>query len=193
MTLTSDVLYPRGLDFFTGVVERIRPDEWQQPSPCAEWRALDVLGHVGAATSMGATILRGEPMHMSWPEPPGDTVSGDPATWWAQQAESARRALAAADLDAVIESPQGPRPVREGLAFPAVDLFVHAWDLARSSESVDEVTLPDEAIDFAYAMTESVPEEMLRSPKTFGPAVTPPAEADRSQRLLAWMGRDPAR
>ena len=191
-TVTSDVVYDRGLDFFTAVVERMSPGDWQRPSPCEGWRALDVLGHIGAATSMGTAILRGDPMEMSWPEPPGDSVSGDPAGWWSALQGPAHQALQGADLDAVVDSPNGPRPVREGLAFPAVDLFVHAWDIARSAKQAEDIEIPDDVIDFTYEVTGSVPEDLLRSSNVFGPAVTPPADASRSEELLAWTGRDPA-
>lgn len=189
--MTSDVLYDRGLDFFTTVVKRMSPGDWQRPSPCQGWRALDVLGHVGAATSMGAAILRGESTQMSWPDPPGDSVTGDPVTWWAALQGPAHQALEGADLDAVVDSPMGPRPVRAGLAFPTVDLFVHAWDLSHSTDAVEDLQIPDDVIDFNYEVTDSVPEGLLRSPNVFGPAVTPPASANRSEELLAWMGRDP--
>src|SRR5699024_11344075 len=114
------------------------------------------------------------------------------AGWWIALQGPAHQALQGADLDAVVDSPGGPRPVREGLAFPAVDLFVHAWDIARSAKQAEDIEIPDDVIDFTYEVTGSVPEDLLRSSNVFGPAVTPPADASRSEELLAWTGRDPA-
>lgn len=191
MTITSVAAYLRGLEFFSDVVERVSLNDWQRPSPCEGWRALDVLGHVGEATSMGPAILRGEPTQMAWPDPPGEGVEGDPAQWWRSLMEPARQAVSEADLDAVVDSPMGPRAVRDGLAFPAVDLFIHAWDLACSIGIAHNVEIPDDIIDFSYRLTDSIPEDVLRNPGIFGPAVPPSPEATRSQALLAWMGRDP--
>ncbi len=35
---------------------RIRFERWKRPSPCDGWRALDVLGHVGAAVEFGTLL-----------------------------------------------------------------------------------------------------------------------------------------
>jgi hypothetical protein len=48
-----------------------------------------------------------------------------------------------ADLTTVVDSPMGRRSIGEGLSFPAVDLFVHGWDLARSVGA--EGVIPPEA------------------------------------------------
>lgn len=191
MTTTSVDAYIRGLEFFTDIVNRVSPQDWQRPSPCVGWRAIDVLGHVGEATSLGPSILRGDPARPTWPDPPGESVEGDPAQWWASLVEPARQAVSAADLDAIVDSPMGPRSVRDGLAFPAVDLFVHGWDLACSIGIADEAEIPLDIVDFSYNLTEALAEDVLRGPGIFGPAVTPPPQATQSQALLAWMGRDP--
>lgn len=48
------------IGFFDAIVERVPADAWSGPSPCARWRALDVLGHVGKATAYGIEALVGE-------------------------------------------------------------------------------------------------------------------------------------
>lgn len=187
MSIDADEVYLRGLDFFTGAVAGV--GDWQAPSPCAGWRAVDVLGHVGQATRFGTALLRGEEPGWAPAEVPGDVVQGDPVTWWSALADAARAAVPGVDLDRVVDSPRGPRSMREGLSFPAVDLFVHGWDIARSAGG--DVVIPDEVIAFSYALAEPMPEEVLRGPGVFGPEVTPPQDAAPTQRLVAWMGRDP--
>ncbi len=189
MTWTSDTAYLEGLDVMSDVVARLGPDDWDHPSPCAGWTARDVLGHVGVAAMFGTALLRGETPKWDPVDPPGAAVEGDPAAWWAGLVGDARAAVVGADLDLVVDSPMGRRSVAEGLSFPAMDLFLHAWDLARTVSG--EVEIPDEAIAFAHAALEPVPEETVRSPGVFGPEVPAPEGAAPTEAFVAWTGRDP--
>lgn len=184
-----DTMFLDGLDFFTGVVKQLRPSDWERPSPCSRWRALDVLGHVGSAVRFGTQLLRDERPAWNPADPPGDGVEGEPASWWEVLADPARAAVRGVDLDRVVESPAGPRPIGEGLSFPALDLFVHAWDLARST-GVD-VEIPLGAIEFAHAVIDPIPPEQVRNPRVFADEVAAPAGATATESFVAWTGRDP--
>ncbi len=189
MPESPDVVFLEGIDFFTGPVNLLTGSDWERPSPCAGWRAIDVLGHVGTAIDFGTKLLRGEQPDWSPLDPPGDGVRGDPASWWRGLTGPARGALQDAELDRVIESPVGPRTIAEGLRFPALDLFIHAWDVGRTI-GVD-VTLPDRVIEFAHAAIDPLPEERVRSPRVFGVELPAPPGATPTQACLAWTGRDP--
>lgn len=189
MSIDADEAFTRGLDFFGDTVGRLGAGDWERPSPCAGWRALDVLGHVGAAMSMGTAVLRGERMDMSWSDPPGTNVVEEPGRWWEGVSAPAGTALAQANLDEVVDSPLGRRSVRSGLSFPAADLFVHAWDLSRTIGR--EMEIPGDAIDFVYALIEPMPRENVRSERVFAEEASVPGGATPTQRLIAWTGRDP--
>jgi len=191
MTWSSDVAYLRGLDVMSDVVQRVPSDAWERPSPCAGWRALDVLGHVGTATEMGVRILRGGDLSFDPPDPPGEAVVGKPGEWWAKLAEDGRSSAQGVDLDREVESPRGTRTIREGLSFPAVDLFVHAWDIAAATGIDYEPPEVDEVVAFAHSVIDPIPSEMVRGGRVFGPELAAPAGADQWQALLAWSGRDP--
>jgi uncharacterized protein (TIGR03086 family) len=92
-------------------------------------------------------------------------------------------------LTLVVDSPVGRRTVGDGLSFPALDLFVHGWDLARSTGG--DVVIPAEAIEFARAIFEPIPEEQIRSARIFGDAVAPAPGSSQSDAFIAWTGRDP--
>ncbi|MFT4127208.1 MAG: TIGR03086 family metal-binding protein, partial [Gordonia sp. (in: high G+C Gram-positive bacteria)] len=163
---------------------------WRRSSPCAGWTALDVLGHVGETTRIGALILSEAPFDPAEFDPPAKAVDGDPAFWWQQQAGKAYEVLAGdVDLDRVVDSPMGRRSVREGLAFPAADLYLHGWDLGTATGQ--SVTIPDGAIAFIRGMFEYVPEEAARRPGVFDAAKPAPADATPTEDLIAWTGRDP--
>lgn len=193
MSWSSDEAYLRGIEVMSEVVQQVPSAAWSQPSPCDGWRALDVLGHVGSATDMGVRILRGGDLHFVRQDPPGDAVEGDPQQWWNELTAPAQDAVASLDeggLDRLVDTPMGQRSVRDGLRFPAADLFLHAWDIAKATGV--SVSIPDEAVPFVRSLGEAVPPEMMRSPGVFGAEVPVPADASAVDRLLGWCGRDPS-
>lgn len=190
VTWTPDEAYLNGLDFFGAVVDACRPDCWSRPTPCSSWRALDVLGHVGASTSYGIALLSGEQPQWRPTDSPGDAVEGEPQQWWGSLSGTARRLVAEADLSEMVDSPGGRRSVGEGLSFPAIDLFVHAWDIARSCGI--EVEIPAEAAEFTHAVLDAIPSEQLRSPAVFAGEVSATPGSTPTDAFVAWTGRDPA-
>ncbi|MHB8294644.1 MAG: DinB family protein [Acidimicrobiales bacterium] len=149
----------------------------------------DVLGHVGSAARFGAKLLQDDSPVWEPVDPPGCAVEADPGSWWEALVGPARDAVSSVDLTRVVESPMGRRSIGEGLSFPALDLFVHAWDLPRVVGAGDEI--PAEAIEFAHAVIDPVPAEQVRSPRVFVTEVTPPPDATSTQSFIAWTGRDP--
>jgi len=77
------------------------------------------------------------------------------------------------DLAKVVDSPMGRRPVGEGLSFPALDLFVHARDLARSVGK--DLEVPATVIDFARAVIDPLPEDAVRNDRVFARPTPAPA------------------
>lgn len=190
MTATADRIFARGLDVFDAVVADMEGHDWDQPSACDGWTALDVLGHVGQIAEVGIEVFAGRPPRPPSPSPhPGEHVAGDPAAYWSDRSTGVRAGLGDVDLARVIETPAGPRTVADGLAFPAIDLFVHAWDIARVSGS--DVVIPDDVIEFAHTYLDPIPDERKRTPGLFGAAVEPPADATPTEAFLAWTGRSP--
>lgn len=192
MTWSSNDAYLRAIDVMSDVVQQVPRDDWDRPSPCGGWRALDVLGHVGGATDMGVSMLRGRDRSFEAQDPPGDVVDGDPVLWWAGLADPAREAVGEIDeagLERVVETPMGPRTVRDGLRFPAADLFLHAWDIAMATGVT--VAIPEEAVPFIRSLGDAVPPQVMRSPGVFGAEVPVSVDASAVDRLLGWAGRNP--
>ena len=189
-TAQSGEVFDSGMDFFGSIVARLGPDDWDHPSPNEGWTARDTLGHLGTSMQMGISLLRGE--QPSWPdaERPGDLVEGDPADWWGAIAGEATAALEGADLDLEMDTPMGRRTVADRLAFPAIDLYVHGWDLATAAGFGAEI--PDSVIAFAHAYIDPFPEEMVRGDAgAFGPEIEPPPDATPTEAFIAWTGRNP--
>ena len=186
----SDVVFANGLNVFSAVVADVDAGAWDNPSPCAGWTARDVLGHLGTSIAMGVSVLRGE--QPTWPDVtrPGELVSDEPSTYWREIADEARRALAGADLDLEMDTPMGRRTVADRLAFPAIDLYVHAWDIGRAAGI--QVEIPPDVIEFAHSYIDPFPADVVRGPNgAFGLEVPPPPDATPTEAFVAWTGRDP--
>jgi uncharacterized protein (TIGR03086 family) len=190
VTVKPDEAFVRGRVFFSDAVHQLSAEDWHRASPCADWRALDVLGHVGQATRFGTQLLLGAQPAWSPVDPPGALVEGVPATWWDDLADQARGAVGGVDLAQVVDSPAGPRSIADGLSFPALDLYVHGWDVARSGGA--DLVIPAEAIDFAHAVIDPAPAGQIRNARVFAAEQPAPAGATPSEAFLAWTGRDPA-
>lgn len=188
--MTPDSAFVTGIDAFASVVERVPSDAWDRPSACEGWTGRDVLGHIVRVLEVGAVILRGE--QPDWTPSEGRPAlllgADDPVERWAAAATAAREAMVGVDLERVVDSPMGPRSIGDGLSFPAVDLHVHAWDLARGA-GVD-YAVSEDAVAFGRALIEPMGEQS-RQPGVFGPEVEAPADASVSDRFLAWTGRTP--
>jgi uncharacterized protein (TIGR03086 family) len=188
MGWSPDTVFVEGLGFFSVAVARLQPADWQRVSPCSAWTALDVLGHVGTAVGFGTKLLRGEQPDWTPSDPPGAGVEGEPDRWWDALVTPARLAVVGVDLDKVVDSPAGRRRVGEGLSFPALDLYIHAWDLTHSAGA--DIDIPLEAMEFAHGVLDPIPPEQLRSPRVFSAPVVPPPDATPTQEFIAWTGRD---
>jgi uncharacterized protein (TIGR03086 family) len=170
---------------FGDVVDGVRPDQWDDPSPVQEWTARDVVGHlVGwfpAFLADGAGIgLR-----------PGPSVNDDPAGAWRHLYGEVLALLEdPASADLVLRNPHiGELPVpRATSQFFTGDVFQHTWDLARA-------TGQDDSLDpeVCAAMLEGmVPiEDLMRQSGQYGPRVEVPDDADVQTRFIAFIGRDP--
>ncbi len=184
-----DEVLSTGLDRFDGVLAQVAAQDWDRPSTCSDWTARELTGHVLGVLDSAVTLLQGG--SPDWGRSADlSTVGGsDPVAAFRERADAARAALPTADLDTVMETPMGPLPTSQRLAFPAMDLHLHAWDLGRTIGV--EVVLPQEISEFVHGVLDPMPEEMMRRDGVFAPEVLAPEDASTTEALIAWTGRDP--
>ena len=170
-------------DQLTATIEAVPADRWDDPSPCPDWRARDVVGHL--VTWMPGLYLNSAGL------PPLDppNVEDDPAGAWREVDTAIAALLADPDLAGrATSSPAGEMTVAELVAMTGLmDLLVHRWDLARATGQ-DETLDPDEVRRFAAGLDPAMTEPMVASGH-FQPPVTVSADADDQTRLLAFTGR----
>lgn len=168
---------------FASRLDGTGPDAWANPSPCAEWTARGVAGHVvGIAQRMTATASGA-------PAPEGDPGPDEDLSALYKEATTA--VLAALSDPAVAErlvpSPFGEMPFEQLIGrLIATDTLVHTWDLARATGQDER--LPPEAVSGAYAGLKPL-DEMIRMPGVFDAKLTPPDGADEQMEFLCFLGR----
>lgn len=161
-------------------VQSAGPDTWDNPAPCDEWKARDVVAHVaGNLNSMTAAMQGQEPRRIGDDE---DIVSA-----WNTAKDGFLSALPNADLSQSIPGPFGPMPAEQLIGrIIATDVLVHTWDLARATDG-DE-TLDQSAVEGSYSGLKPM-SAMLRGPGVMGPEVPASEDADLQTKFLNFTGR----
>jgi uncharacterized protein (TIGR03086 family) len=173
--------YARLADAFAAKIAAVPEDRWSAPSPCENWTARDIVGHVVTTQGMFLGFV-GRSL--------GDipSVDDDPLG-----AFTAARTVVQADLEdparagTEFEGGMGTMTFETGVdRFLNFDLVVHGWDLARAAGLDDHIDPAD--LQRIRIASEGFGDAM-RGPNAFGPEVEPPEGADEQQRVLAFLGR----
>ncbi len=182
--------YAARADRFEAVIADAPADRWSSPSPCEDWRAVDVVQHV---LDMHAAMLR--PMERTLSD--ARAVDADPLAAF----RSARRDLTEILADETSSQTEVPTPVGSMTLAEHIDqvasedLVIHGWDLARATGQEHE--LDPEEVERMWPAAQQM-DERLRTPGAFGPGIVVfgpvvevPDEAPVADRLLGLLGRDP--
>lgn len=164
---------------FDARVQAAPADSWGNQSPCAEWKARDVVVHVGNnLASLGAKLTAAEPQEIS--------VDEDIVDAWNRSRDLFLGAIQSADLSATVAGPMGPMPAADLIGrLICTDVLVHTWDLARAVGG-DE-TLHAEAVAGAYSGLKPM-DAMIRRPGVFGDRIDV-SDADLQTEFLSFLGR----
>jgi uncharacterized protein (TIGR03086 family) len=170
-------------DAFEQRIQHVAPEQWSNQSPCTEWTARDLVGHVIGTHGMMLGFI-GRSLSSA------PTVEDDPL---------AAFKAARGDMETVLDDPELARTEYDGLfgrtsisatvdRFLGFDLVIHGWDLARATGQ-DEHIDPQE-VERIWAHARELGDN-LRRPGVCAPAVEIGDEAPEQDRLLAYLGRDP--
>jgi uncharacterized protein (TIGR03086 family) len=175
--------YARLADAFAATVDGVPAGQWDAPSPCEGWTALDVVAHVVDTHGIFERLVGRE---LGEVPPVGD----DPAGAFAAARTVVERDLRDPDAaGASYDGLFGRSTFAEGVdQFLCGDLLVHRWDLARATGQ-DE-TMPEDEVQRFLEILPSFG-DALRGPNTFGPEIPAPPDADAQTRLLCFLGRRP--
>lgn len=170
---------------FTAVADATA--DWDAPAPVDGWAARDVVEHLvtwlpGFLAGGGVELDSGVT---------AEVVAADPADAWRRHADAVQALLDAPDASRPFVHPHvGEHPLDVAIGqFYVADVFMHTWDLARAAGL--EPTLDEERCAAMLAGMEPL-DEMLRASGQYGPRVEVGDDASVQDRLVAFIGRDPA-
>jgi uncharacterized protein (TIGR03086 family) len=180
MTEVSD-RYGRVAAGFGDRLRAIPADGWSAPSPCTEWDARLLAGHV---VSVHRHVLAG----FSATDLPAPATDPDLVAAWDAVTGEVMALLADPERAAAPVSGRfAPMPVEQLIGrLLCIDTLVHTWDLARAtgqSEALDPV-----GVTMAFDGIRPA-DEAIRGAGGFGPKIEPPAGASEQTRFLCFLGR----
>jgi hypothetical protein len=144
------------------VIDDVRADQYDDPTPCPEWTVRDLLEHtIGVVAGLGAAASG---------TPAAAFVLGpDPAAQFRDAAKAAIEAWRRPGvMDELVDGGPGPMPGRALASIKLPD------DVARAALEASRATISPEI-----------------RPGRFGPEVSVPTDAGATDQLVAFLGRQP--
>lgn len=164
------------------VIGNVRPDQLDDPTPCADWNVRDLLGHTIAVVAGLGAAAAGQPRTEF-------ALSSDPA---AQFREAAAVAMAGwrteGVLDKIVDGGPGPMPGRALAGINLLDTATHTWDIATATGQ--PVALPSGVAETALEAARATISADIR-PGRFGPEVAVTNSTGPTSDLVAFLGRQP--
>lgn len=189
MTTARD-LYLRTLDRASAVVGAVPPDRWDVPTPCPNWSARQLLGHLiaGQQQVLAMAVGDGPPPPVTDRKALAALAGPDPIAAWRRTCEVGAPALASIAPTTEIATPLGHQTVEQLLGIALIEPVVHTWDLAVATGQA--AALDAEVVEALLPGVLALGDQ-LQATGMYQPALTVPDDAPAPDRLLAALGRDP--
>ncbi|MFK8907525.1 TIGR03086 family metal-binding protein [Streptomyces sp. YS-3] len=180
-------LHREAVTLFGSRVHAIRPDQWDLPTPCAEWTVRDLVNHLAVEQLwVPPLVAEGRTIAEVGDAFDGDVLGDDPVDVWETALSAAVAAFAAPGaLDGTVELSYGRTPAPAYCSQMMADAVVHSWDLSRAI-GADE-RLPDALVDAAAREFGGYADQLPRS--LFDAPLAVSEGAGAQARLLAMLGR----
>jgi uncharacterized protein (TIGR03086 family) len=173
--------HDRAATVFDARLGEVRPDQWDQPTPCDLWTVRALVEHVVGNHQRMAQLLHGAG---NVANVPGE----DLVAAWREARSAVRDGLAEPSaLEREVPSPFGGMiALKALLRILTTDLTAHTWDLARSI-GADERLDPEVVAAIYPGVQAGLP--TLQASGMFAPSVDVSPDAEPQVRLLALLGR----
>jgi uncharacterized protein (TIGR03086 family) len=173
------------LPTLSSIVERIEPDQLDNPTPCDNFTVHDILSHMIVLGGSFSYWFRGEDAPALDPPAKDGTV---PAERFRTTMDDLLAAAASPGAsERLISAPVGEMPGDVFARLVAFDGLVHGWDLASSTGASFEV--PPAVIAAVADFARGALTADMRDGDTFKDATTAPDGASPLEQLAAFSGR----
>ena len=166
------------------LVKGVSADQLANATPCREWDVRALLAHTLSVVSGLSAAAAGSvpaPLHLD---------EGDIAGQFRALADASLAAWQAPGvLDREMDGGAGAMPGASYASINTLDTLVHAWDLARATGQ--DAAVPDALAEHVLGICQAVVTPEARQFAGFDPAVDLPAGAGPTDRLVAFLGRQP--
>lgn len=181
-------LHQLATEDFAALAARVRPDQWDAPTPCAGWSVRDLVNHVVGEERWAVPLLAGRTIESVGTELDGDLLGDDPAGAAGHAAAAAQAGVPAAVLEGrKIHLSYGEEEAAEYVSQLIADHLVHGWDLAAA---IGAGRSRDTGVVAAVTEWFADREELYRSGGMI--AARPTGDwSDPQDALLVAFGRDP--
>ena len=177
-------LHRRTVERWAELVAAVDEDQWDLPTPCADWTVRELVNHVVGEELWTVPLVGGATIEEVGSRLDGDLLEADPTGVALSAAASAADAVDKADDDSQVHLSFGDTDLGEYLFQLAADHLIHGWDLAVATGG--STALDPEAVDVVASWFRER-EELYREGGAVGPrqALTGDPAAD----LLGAFGR----
>lgn len=170
-------LFGRATDYARGVLSEVTNDDLRRPTPCEGWDAGRVVLHL--ADVIDALIGLLETGTLALPQPPPRTNDLDPEALVDERLAQLTHAFSVA-ADAT--------RVENAAIAGAVEFTTHGWDIGVARHPAHRI--PESLAEDVLALVSPALDVSARG-ENFAAPIDIPSNASASERLAAFLGRDP--
>ncbi|MBE1598185.1 TIGR03086 family metal-binding protein [Streptomyces stelliscabiei] len=171
------------LDAVGLLVAAVEPDQFDRPTPCADWDVRALLGHLVWENLLWASLADGTPRA----DFTADHLGTDHVAAFRSASRAARSAFARPGM---LDRRYGPAPGRRLVEQLVIEMLVHGWDLARAVGHPFDAVAVQRLAETALPVVREIYGGLPRTPAgSFAPAQAASTHATALDRLAAYLGR----
>ncbi|MDA1036408.1 MAG: TIGR03086 family metal-binding protein [Chloroflexi bacterium] len=126
-------LYVRATASSKRLIEGIKPDQWQNATPCAEWDLRALVNHVTGENMWIEQFFTGRTMEDVGDSLNGDILGDDPIAAYTGSLARALPLITEGTMESTYRFSFAEMAGRGYVTQLFADQFVHAWDIAKGS------------------------------------------------------------
>ncbi len=180
-------VHAQALDATRRLVAGIQDDQWATTSIDDEWTVRELVNHVVTGNYWAEELGSGKTIEEVGDRLDGDVLGDDPVAVYDDSAAGAAAVFRESGaMDRPCKVSYGPVPGSVYCGHRFLDVLVHGWDIAKSTNQ--DTSLDAALVDALWAVLE--PQLAgLQASGAFGTPVEVPDDASPQTKLLAVLGR----